>query len=474
MRSRLLVVGAVLILTVVTGVLIYQGNTEKATASSGTSSTTSGGVYAEDTADPTIPEVTAPGERPGTNVPMNKLEPGDTPPQFIIFSFDGAGSHQRWNEFMSVADESNSRFTGFLSGIYLLGDAGKYAGAYTGPGHKTGAAAIGYGGPESEIVTEVNDLNTAYMKGHEIGTHYNGHFCDDAPPGGNQWTTADWNDELDQFYKFVENWKTINGYTDAPDLIVPPESIKGGRTPCLTGSLDTLIPAWKAHGMTYDSSMPAPRNGIYWPQKVDGIWEFYMPQVYSPGFEGMTTAMDYNFWAKFNGAPGRARHRTRAAVHRQGHLRVHVRSGLQRQPGADPDRQSLQQVERRLVQPAGHGLHAGEVRPAGRHLRHLPGRHRLDGHAGPGRAAGTARSGARGGQGPGRGLTGPFALVLAVDPGRNRPSDPLTSPRRLAAFGYGRRICPSRTAPVGRVSGADPILGSVDDHPARARTGGHR
>ena len=302
MRSRLLVVGAVLILTVLTGVLIYQGNTEKATASSGASSTTAGGAYTEDTADPTIPEVTAPGERPGTNVPMTKLEPGDTPPQFIIFSFDGAGSHQRWNEFMSVADESNSRFTGFLSGIYLLGDAGKYAGAYTGPGHKTGAAAIGYGGPESEIVTEVNDLNTAYMKGHEIGTHYNGHFCDDAPPGGNQWTTADWNDELDQFYKFVENWKTINGYTDAPDLIVPPESIKGGRTPCLTGSLDTLIPAWKAHGMTYDSSMPAPRNGIYWPQKVDGIWEFYMPQVYSPGFEGMTTAMDYNFWAKFNGA----------------------------------------------------------------------------------------------------------------------------------------------------------------------------
>ena len=52
--------------------------------------------------------------------------------------------------------------------------------------------------------------------------------------------------------------------------------------------------------MTYDSSMPAPKNGIYWPEKVDGIWEFYMPQVYSPGFDSMTTAMDYNFWAKFN------------------------------------------------------------------------------------------------------------------------------------------------------------------------------
>ncbi len=301
MRSRLLVVGVVLVLTVVTGVLIYQGNTGTSTA--GSTVTTSATVDPFATTTAPIPEVAPPpDERPPTNVPMTKLEPGDAPPQFIIFSFDGAGSHQRWNEFMAVADETNSRFTGFLSGIYLLGDEGKAAGAYTGPGHPTGKAAIGYGGPESEIVTEVEDLNLAYAKGHEIGTHYNGHFCDDAPPGGNQWTTADWNDELDQFFTFVEDWKQINGYTDAPDLKVPADSIKGGRTPCLTGKLETLTPAWKAHGMTYDSSMPAPRNGIYWPQKVDGIWEFYMPQVYSPGFDGMTTAMDYNFWAKFNGA----------------------------------------------------------------------------------------------------------------------------------------------------------------------------
>ncbi len=300
MRSRLLVVGVVFVLAVVTGVLIYQGNTDKATAAAAL--TNSGDAYSEDTNPPTVDVAPAPDQRPGTNIPMTKLAPGDTPPQFIIFSFDGAGSHQRWNEFMSIADQTNARFTGFLSGVYLLGDTGKAAGAYTGPGHKTGASSIGYGGPESDITTEVNDLNTAYMKGHEIGTHYNGHFCDDAPPGGNQWTTADWNDELDQFFSFVKNWKQINGYTDAEDLIVPPEEIKGGRTPCLTGSLDQLVPAWKAHGMTYDSSMPAPRNGIYWPQKVDGIWEFYMPQVYSPGFDGMTTAMDYNFWAKFNGA----------------------------------------------------------------------------------------------------------------------------------------------------------------------------
>ncbi len=308
MRARYLVTGLVVVLAVVTGVLIYQGNQTDAASSlplTVTQTSTAAGTptdpYGRDTAAATESPVDAPaGDRPPTNVPMTKLAPGDKAPQFIIFSFDGAGSHQRWNEFMAAAEPTNSRFTGFLSGIYLLGDTAKDAGAYTGPGHAPGKASIGYGGPEEEIVTEVNDLNLAYSKGHEIGTHYNGHFCDDNLPGGNQWSTADWNNELDQFFTFMKDWKKLNGYTDAPDLKVPAESIKGGRTPCLTGKLDTLIPAWKAHNMTYDSSMPAPKNGIYWPEKVDGIWEFYMPQVYSPGFDSMTTAMDFNFWVKFN------------------------------------------------------------------------------------------------------------------------------------------------------------------------------
>ena len=309
MRARYLVIGLVVALAVVTGVLVYQGNqTDTASSLPLTVTQTSNAAgspsdpYARDTAGATDSPVAAPtGGRPATNVPMKKLAPGEKPPQFIIFSFDGAGSHQRWNEFMAAAETTNSRFTGFLSGIYLLGDSAKNAGAYTGPGHAPGKASIGYGGPESEIVAEVNDLNLAYSKGHEIGTHYNGHFCDDNPPGGNQWNTADWNNELDQFFTFVKDWRKLDGYTDAPDLTVPIDSIKGGRTPCLTGSLDTLIPAWKAHNMTYDSSMPAPKNGIYWPEKVNGIWEFYMPQVYSPGFDSMVTAMDYNFWVKFNG-----------------------------------------------------------------------------------------------------------------------------------------------------------------------------
>ena len=196
MQSRYLVTGLVVVLAAVTGVLIYQGNQTQSASSSDVTVTETTSAAETATSDPYGRDTDAPsesatpaassGDRPATNIPMTKLAPGEKPPQFIIFSFDGAGSHQRWGEFMAAADETNSRFTGFLSGIYLIGDSGKDAGAYTGPGHATGKASIGYGGPESEIVTEVNDLNLAYSKGHEIGTHYNGHFCDDNPPGGNQ------------------------------------------------------------------------------------------------------------------------------------------------------------------------------------------------------------------------------------------------------------------------------------------------
>ena len=300
MRARYLVIGLVLVLATVTGVLVYQGNQSQTAGSSTvivTQTTTAGAdssssdPYARDTAGATDSTAVPIGDLPPTNVPMTKLAPGDKAPQFIIFSFDGAGSHERWNEFMAAAEETNSRFTGFLSGIYLLGQSGKDAGAYTGPGHATGKASIGYGDTEPVIITEVNDLNLAYSKGHEIGTHYNGHFCDDNPPGGNQWNTADWNNELDQFFTFMRDWKTLNGYTDAPDLTVPIDTIKGGRTPCLTGNLEDLIPAWKAHNLTYDSSIPAPYTGIAWPALKDGIWEFYMPTVYSPGFASTLTAM---------------------------------------------------------------------------------------------------------------------------------------------------------------------------------------
>lgn len=236
--------------------------------------------------------------RPVSNIPMTKLKPGEMPPQFIIFSFDGAGSHDKWVEFSAAAKKTDSRFVGFLTGIYLVSTASK--GVYTGPGHKPGTASIGFGGSKEEIVTEIEDLNRAYAAGHEIGTHYNGHFCAGDDPSGKDWSTADWDSELTQFMAFLTGYKKLNGWGDeVPDLEVTPADINGGRTPCLEGELDALAPAWKKHNLTYDSSLTF-GTGIVWPDQRQGVWEFPMPYIYSPGFDGMVMAMDYNFWIKFN------------------------------------------------------------------------------------------------------------------------------------------------------------------------------
>jgi hypothetical protein len=256
-----------------------------------------GSASSPDSSAPASSVPVDPAGRKPTNVPMTKLAPGEKAPQFVIFSFDGVGSSAKMHEFLDAAAPSDARFTGFLTGLYVIDDAS--ADAYQGPGAARGASEVGFGGDKAEVIQRVKDLNEAYLRGNEIGTHYNGHFCG----LGENWSTAEWNSELDQFFDFMTNWKTIDGITDAPDLVFPAGEIKGGRTQCLVGQLDQLEPAWQAHDMTYDSSMPAPRDGIFWPERLDsGIWEFYMPQVYSAGLGGKVTAMDYNFWVKFNGA----------------------------------------------------------------------------------------------------------------------------------------------------------------------------
>ena len=48
----------------------------------------------------------------------------------------------------------------------------------------------------------------AYRTGHEIGTHYLGHFC--GATGVNTWSTADWTSEITQFNEFITNWQKYN------------------------------------------------------------------------------------------------------------------------------------------------------------------------------------------------------------------------------------------------------------------------
>ncbi len=230
---------------------------------------------------------------------MRKLGPGEKPPQFVLFSFDGAGSHEHWQRFLPLARGVNAHFSGFLSGIYLLDDSQKAD--YTGPGHKPGRASIGFGGSPGDVRALVEDLNSAVAQGHEVGTHYNGHFCQGSEPSVGRWTTAQWNAELDQFFRYLDRAAALG-------LRVPAAAVKGGRTPCLEGKPEQLFPALAGRGMTYDSSQVS--DGVAWPTQQAGVWEFAMPSVRVPGAGyKKTIMMDYNLWYTLNRAkdePARA------------------------------------------------------------------------------------------------------------------------------------------------------------------------
>ncbi|GAA4806013.1 hypothetical protein GCM10023353_06330 [Tomitella cavernea] len=286
------------VVTAMIGLLQWQ-STGNSNAADGEGFQHPGQVATEPTETPAPP--TAPLAPPPTNVPMTRLDPGAKPPQFVLFSFDGVGVTPNWDMFLDAARATSARFTALMTGLYFLTDENAYH--YQGPGHAPGQAAVAFGGTRGEVREQIRYLNRTWLGGHEMGTHYVGHFCAGGGYNGDRWTTADWNVELDEFFTLMEGWKRNNGLENAPEeLLFGPEEVRGGRTQCLEGRLDQLIPAWTAHGMTWDSSMPSPTTGISWPYKVDGIWEFPIPNVYSPPLGKTQTALDYNFWYTFNRA----------------------------------------------------------------------------------------------------------------------------------------------------------------------------
>lgn len=236
---------------------------------------------------------------PATFYTPKKLKPGERPPQFIVISFDGAGWHEKWNYWNSIARRVPLRFTGFLTGLYLLDE--QHKGAYQGPGHSAGRTSLGSWNSAADVEQEVKDLNYAWRHGNEIGTHFNGHFCSDNRPGANDWTTDDWNNELDQFFRFVRDYRTIDALPQAQKLQFPADSITAERTPCLEGVPDQLYPALRRHGFSVDSSVT--RRGLSWPTKnADGIWQMGMATFPLHGTDHFVTTMDYNFWYTQAGA----------------------------------------------------------------------------------------------------------------------------------------------------------------------------
>ncbi|MEV8443221.1 polysaccharide deacetylase [Actinosynnema sp. NPDC051121] len=252
------------------------------------------------TPSPTVPASASPPSW------MRRMLPGEKPPQFVLFSFDGAASKPHWDRIMPLAKQVNAHVTGLLSGVYLVPDDD--ADNYTGPGHQPGYSSIGFGGSRADVALRIGYLNAAIDAGHEIGTHYNGHFCVGDEPNVGAWTTEQWNRELDLFFAIVEKARQQGFKLD-------PAAVRGGRTPCLEGDWGQAFPAMRGHGLAYDTSHVS--LGVTWPSVQDGVWEFPMPEVRVPALGKQVVMMDFNLWYALNGAKeeaGRAGEYTRIVL----------------------------------------------------------------------------------------------------------------------------------------------------------------
>ncbi|WP_405390065.1 hypothetical protein OG596_20715 [Streptomyces sp. NBC_01102] len=234
-----------------------------------------------------------------------RLKPGQKPPQFVVFSWDGAGedSQKLFSHFRGVAKKYNANMTYFLSGVYLLPEDKKAL--YAPPQHAAGRSDIGFNDTEG-IRDTLTELRAAWLDGNEIGTHFNGHFC--GPDGGvGTWSVEEWKSEIAQAKAFVKNWKTNAPAlkAEAPLPFDYDNELVGARTPCLEGQKN-MVAAARTMGFRYDSS------GIgnqVWPAKKDGVWDLPLQLVPVPGRAFETLSMDYNFMFNQSGTtqgdPGR-------------------------------------------------------------------------------------------------------------------------------------------------------------------------
>ncbi|MEU8930424.1 hypothetical protein AB0D30_11100 [Streptomyces sp. NPDC048409] len=269
-------------------------SSDGATHAGGSGGTSSGTPSPKPTAHPLGDGSTSrTGKQPHQPAAPEPLEPGQTPPQFVIFSWDGAGEvgNGLFPRFLDLAKEHGASMTFFLSGLYLLPESKKRL--YNPPNNPRGASDIGYLTDEHIKATLAN-VHRAWLEGHEIGTHFNGHFCGGYGTVGN-WTPKQWRSEIDQAKAFVKEWRTNSGWTDLPSLPFDyDKELVGGRTPCLLGQNNLLLTA-RDLGWRYDASSPGGRQ--VWPQKKLGIWDLPLQQIPFPGHSFEVLSMDYNMLA---------------------------------------------------------------------------------------------------------------------------------------------------------------------------------
>ncbi len=235
---------------------------------------------------------TAPSSALPTWAQATRLAPGSKPPQFVVVSWDGAGETSGlFQHYRELAKELHGSMTFFLTGIYVLPASRRTL--YQAPGRAAGASDIGFLSDKAVRAT-LEQVGLAAAEGHEIGTHFNGHFC--GKKGVSSWSSADWDVEIEQAVSYVAEWRRYSGITDLPDLPFDYRTdLVGGRTPCLEGR-SALLGAQHVKSWRYEASGTGKQ---VWPKKIEGshLWDFPLQQLPFPGHTFEVLSMDYNFLA---------------------------------------------------------------------------------------------------------------------------------------------------------------------------------
>ena len=229
--------------------------------------------------------------QPQPAFPAEPLAAGAKPPQFIVISFDGACGNEIFQRYMDVADRTGAKYTLFVSGLCLLPEDQRFL--YQTPGRDAGSSAIGFAEDSAEVQQRIVNYTRAYNNGHEIGTHFLGHWCDPNDGSVNSWNAAEWRSEFAQDAQFMNDWAAINGVANPVPMPFNHSVIQGARTPCLEGKRDVMYPIFVENGFTYDASNP---GMLEWPAKDKyGLWQFPLQTMKVVGYDRSNLSMDYNF-----------------------------------------------------------------------------------------------------------------------------------------------------------------------------------
>ena len=289
---RVLTIATLLIVTAVVAFAAFGGAKTKAT----TALTSSSVDDVATTLAPAPPPTEAPGLPPLPASPKPLPDGGlysGRPPMFVVVSFDGAADQSLLTHWSEVTKKAQAHMSLFLSGVYLLGAENKDA--YQGPRHGKGESGINFapvppGKKTDEFIIEtVKGLKQAQLDGHELGTHYGGHWC--GPSGVDSWNRADWAAELNQFDNLMNNIDANNKLTSPLGTPFIRPSL-GSRTPCLEGNLESLYPVIKARGYRYDAS--GRRTLTEWPKDKNGLWQYGFPTVTIEGVDRPMLTVDFS------------------------------------------------------------------------------------------------------------------------------------------------------------------------------------